>query len=259
MRALREFQARLRDFAFDAGDRAGLAGMLADCGGPSMAERLSIHRNTTLLGLSAALGDGFPVVRRLVGDAFFARLARDYLCAHPPRRAALIAIGGDLPGFLTGYAPVAALPYLADVARLEAAWTHAYHGADAEPLDPRILATLDPERLGELRLRLLPSHRLLASAYPVDAIWHANQPDAAPAEDIRLDRGPVHLLVQRPAMAVEIRPVSRGAFSFLMALAARQPLAAAWDSALATDPAFNLAAELTDLLAGRVFGGYSLP
>lgn len=258
MRALREFQARLRDFAFDAGDRSALAGVLADCGGPSMAERLSIHRNTTLLGLSAALGDAFPVLRRLVGEAFFARLAQDYLRVHPPRRASLITIGGDLPGFLTGYAPVAALPYLADVARLEVAWTHAHHAADAEPLTPQALSALDSERLGELRLSLLPSHRLLASAYPVDAIWRSNQPDAED-EDIRLDRGPVHLLVQRPAMAVEIRPVSRGAFSFLMALVARQPLAAAWDSALATDPAFNLAAVLGDLLAGRAFGGYSLP
>lgn len=258
MRRVREFQTRMRDFAFDSGGRGQLLSALADCGGPPTLERLSIHRNTTMLGLSAALGDAFPVVRRLVGEAFFERMAQDYLRAHPPRRASLLTIGGEFPGFLTGYAPVAELPYLTDVARLEIAWTHAYHAADAEPLHPQILATLDPERLGELCLTPLPSQRLLASAYPVDAIWRGNQPDAPDAE-IRLDSGPAHLLIHRPEMAVEIHPVSRGAFSFLMALAARQPLAAAWDSALATDPTFDLAGELAALLAARAFGGYSLP
>ncbi|MFD1626267.1 DNA-binding domain-containing protein [Azospirillum griseum] len=258
MRSVREFQARMRDFAFDADGRGALVGALADCGGPPMADRLSIHRNTTMLGLAGALGDGFPVVRRLVGELFFDRMAQDFLRAHPPRRASLLTIGAEFPAFLTGYAPVRELPYLSDVARLECAWTHAYHAADGEPLHPQILATLDPERLGELRLSPLPSQRLLAAAYPVDAIWRSNQ-EAAPDEEIRLDSGPVHLLVHRPEMAVVFHPLSRGAFSFLMALAAQQTLAAAWDSALATDPDFDLASELAGLLTARAFGGYRLP
>ena len=51
------------------------------------------------------------------------------------------------------FEPAAHLPYLADVARIERAWTEAYHAAEAHPLDPAAFAALAPEELPAIGLR----------------------------------------------------------------------------------------------------------
>lgn len=253
----REFQAGMRDHSLDRGGRGGLLAALAPLSAPPAAERLSIHRNNTMIGLSAALRDAYPVVARLVGAECFDGLARAFVSAHPPAQAPLIRFGGEFPAFLAAHPVGAMLPYLADVARLEAAWLHAYHAAEAEPLDPARLADYPPERLGELCFHLHPSHRLLDSAYPVAAIWRANQgEDAAP---VSLDRGGELLLVVRPEAEVAVIALSAGAFALLGGLARGETLAAAWEGALAADADFTLDSELGRLLAARVFVEVSLP
>jgi hypothetical protein len=253
MPRLAELQQRMCDQALDRLDRRELIGWVRDDHPIPAAERLAIHRNNTILGLTDVLTAAFPVVARLVGDEFFRMAARDFIRAHPPARAPLLLYGTAFPGFLADYAPAAALPYLADVARLEAAWNHAYHAAEAEPLDPAVLLDFPVERLDGLCLRPHPSLRFVASDYPVLAIWRANQP-AAPADvRIDLDQGGDMLLVYRPHTNVILRPVSPGAFALIMALATRQPVAAAHQSALTMAPNFLLIPELAALLAAQIF------
>ena len=50
------------------------------------------------------------------------------------------------------FEPAQGLAYLADVARIEAAWTRAYHAEDAEPLGTARLAALVPDNLDGTRL-----------------------------------------------------------------------------------------------------------
>lgn len=160
------------------------------------ARRFAVYRNNVVHGLTQALVRRFPVVERLVGPAFFAAMARVFVAAHPPRTPVLLRYGDAFPGFLAGFPPVAHLPYLADVARLELARGAAYHAADAAPLDPEALRTAGPRT----RLRLHPSLRLLRSDWPVVAIWAANQPGGSGSPS---DRGPQVALVARdPALRV---------------------------------------------------------
>jgi hypothetical protein len=257
MLPVHEFQTRMRDHSLDLGDGVALLPSLAELHAPPAARRLDIHRNNTMIGLGAALADSYPVVARLVGEECFTALARAFVRAHPPAQAPLFRFGHDFPAFLAVHPLAADLPYLADVARLEAAWLHAYHAAEAEPLDPARLGELPPERLGEVSFALHPSHRFLASAWPVAAIWRANREEDVPA--LSLDRGGQHLLVVRPRAEVEVVELSPGAFSLVMALGLDQCLEAAWDSALSLEPEFDLEPCLARLLGAGIFVEAHLP
>ena len=199
-----------------------------------VARRFAVYRNNVQHGLARALAARFPAVERLVGAEFFAAMARVFAAAHPPRDPVLLGWGADLPGFLAGFPPVAHLPYLSDVARLELARGRACHAADAAPIDPAALAGADP---ATLRLCLHPSVELFASAHPALSIWAANQPGAAPAP-VRV-AGPEQALIARaPGFAVIVEPTDPATHAVLAALAAGQPLGRA---AAGADPTPALA------------------
>lgn len=198
-----------------------------------VARRFAVYRNNVHHGLSRALAARFPVVEQLVGAAFFAALARAFLVAHPPRTPVLLAWGDALPEFLEGFAPVASLPWLADVARLELARGVAFHAADAEAVGPAALGAADP---AVLRLRLHPSVRLVASAWPVVSIWQAHQPGGPPGA---VTPGAERALVARdPGGAVIVAPLDAPGHAVLDALGRGVPLGRA---AAAGDPTDALA------------------
>jgi hypothetical protein len=259
MPRLRELQARIAGVALDRLPAEALRGDLRDDRPIAVLDRLRIHRNNTLLGLVDPLAAAFPVVAALVGPEFFERMAIDFIRAFPPKRPDLLSYGQDLPGFIALYPPAASLPYLADMARLELALSFAYHAADAEPLAPQALQGFPAQRLEQLRLQPHPSLRFVASDYPLLAIWQAHQEEGGLDRPIALAQGGVMLLVYRPQAETLIRPVSRGAFALVMALATGQDLAGATQSALTSDPDFSLIDELAGLLAAQLFSEASLP
>lgn len=227
------------------------AGLAAPRGGDP-GRRFAVYRNTVTVSLLEALEARFPVTRALVGEAFFRAAARAFLKARPPRSPLLFRFGDELPAFLASFPPAQGLPYLADVAALEAARTRAFHAADADPLAAADLAALAPETLAGLRLALHPSVELIASAFPVVGLWAAHQqaePAAIEAALAALDlaRGE-DALVWRSGEDVLVRVLPAGAILFLRALQAGRPLAEAAADALAAQPAFDLPAALALLL-----------
>lgn len=187
-----------------------------------VARRFAVYRNNVQFSLGRALAARFPVVEQLVGATFFAALARVFVAAHPPRDPVLMRWGAALPDFLAGFGPVAHLPWLADVARLEWARGAAVHAADAAPADPAALAAAPPEGL---RLGLHPSVALFASAHPAVAIWLAHQPGAPAAP---LPPGPSFALIGRqPDFTVILAPIDAPTHAVLTALAAGAALGAA--------------------------------
>src|SRR5205814_1248125 len=102
----------------------------------------AIYRRNVLANLHDALAAAYPVVRRLVGDAFFRELAERFARAHPSASRDLHRYGKPLPQFIADYAPAVGLPYLADVARLEWAVAQAFHAASARAFDYAALAAV---------------------------------------------------------------------------------------------------------------------
>src|SRR5262249_8350749 len=181
------------------------------------AKRFAVYGNNVVFGLIRALRTRFPAVERIVGAECFAAMARDFAVAHPPASPLLMFYGDAFPHFIAGLAPLAELPYLPDVARLEAARTHAYHAADAAPADATALQSLNADELVTAHIALHPSVRIIRSRHPIVTIWAMNSGEAElrPIED----PGPEDVLVVRPREAVTIVKLPPGGATFLQALA----------------------------------------
>lgn len=229
-------------------------GLVGPDGRPST-KRFAVYRNNVVAGLIETLKAAFPVVRRLVGDEFFAAMARVYVAEEPPASPIMLDYGQGFPGFVRAFAPAAVLPYLADVAELERAWVEAYHAAEAPPLRPSALAVLSPQEIPSVGLHLHPSVRIVSSHFPIVSIWQANMDDGTPRA-IVLDEGGEDALVVRPDMNVEIRLLPAGAAVFIETLLAGSSVTQALKRALSATPLFDLPRVLSGLLEANAIVGF---
>jgi hypothetical protein len=227
--------------------------------GLTAAARVQIYWNHVYSSLTEALEATFPVVCRLVDRRFFGFAADRYIRAHPPGGPCLFEYGGSFPGFLAAFPPCAEFPYLADVARLEWAMNVALHAEEIAPISPSALAAVPPEAVGRLVLRMDPAVSWLASPWPVDRIWRANQPDADPDATVDLGAGAVRLEVRRRDDVVTMRPLGSVEHAFRSRLAGGDTLEAVAAAALAEDAAVDLAAAIRSLLAEGLITGFRLP
>jgi hypothetical protein len=222
---------------------------LIDPEGRPAGRRFDVYRNNVVVSLSDAMAVGFPVIRKLVGDAFFTAMAGVFVRAHLPTSPVLARYGDAFPGFLETFEPVAHLPYLADVARLELALRTAYHAADATPVPADALTT---PRLMEATLGLAPATRLVTSPYPIHAIWCANtDPNAPPARG-----GAETVLIARPDWDPIPRLISAPTARLVAALLDGQSFATAIDAA---GDGLDLAAALTLLLETKSIIAIEVP
>jgi hypothetical protein len=191
---------------------------LRSLGQPAGADRFGVYRNNVMVGLIEGLRDAYPVVCRLVGDEFFRAMARIFARAHPPRSPVMLEYGEGFAEFISDFPPAAALPYLADVARLERAWVEAYHAAEAE-------TAADFSSTPPASLRLHPATRLVRSRFPILDIWQANQPDTEPRRLELTDAGD-NVLVTRPRAEVQACRVPDEAAELIETIAAGACVAA---------------------------------
>jgi hypothetical protein len=209
----RDFAAALLDPDDDAASRPqALRALVAQPG-------FAVYRNTVAHACIEALRANFPVVRELVGDAWFDAAATAFHRRQPPGDGRLAVYGEGFPGFLVGYAPAADLPYLQGVARFDRLWCEAHVAADAPPLDVAAFAGLDAAALAAARLVPHVAARWAGTdAVPSFSIWRRlrdRSPLGAPLE-WRGDGG----LLSRPGDAVDWIEVDAGAIAFLDACAA---------------------------------------
>lgn len=217
--------------------------------------RLDVYRNNVFHSLTHALAQAFPVVERLVGAVFFAAAAREFLRDGMPRHRTLIGFGAGFPEFLETFEPVAGLPYLPDVARLELVWLEAYHAQDAPPAAVSDFARVAPERMADMRLILHPSAQLLNSGYPVFEIWRMNREDNI-VSPIDLDAESDELLIVRPRLHVEVRKLTPGLAAFLSVCDDGGRLEDAANAGMRAAADFDLTRALHDLIVGETFAGY---
>ncbi len=215
------------------------AGLVDPQGRPAPA-RFGVYRNNVTASLVRVLQAAFPVVEKLVGAAFFQAMAIEFLRKHPPQTRLMMLYGADFPSFLDSFPPVATLPYLPDVARLEQAIRESYHSADAKPIAPQVLAGLSEEAFLSAKLVLAPSLRLIRSHWPFLSIWAVNRDGGSLGHS-----KPEDLVILRAEFDPKPLPLSPGAASILTAILGGQPLGLAAQAS--TDEA-DLPALLTLLI-----------
>ncbi len=245
MPALRDVQTAFRRALLEDDDAALAA--LIDPGSLGSAPRIGVYKNNVFVSLTRALGDTFPAVCRHVDERFFAYAAHQFIARHPPERAWLSAYGSRFPEFLAAFPPCRELPYLADVARLEWLMNCAATAEDAAPISAATPAGIAADEAPRLVCRLHPAFAYLASPWPVDRIWRANRGATAAVGTLDLGAGGVRLEVSRRGDDVVMRALEGAQFGFRDALARAATLEAAAATALAIDPAFDVAIALAAL------------
>lgn len=220
--------------------------------GSDPAMRFAVYRNNVVVSLIDALADSFPVTQALVGEEFFRAMAKVHIQAQPPRARVLTWVGEAFPDFIESFPPAAAVPYLADVARLELLRIHACHAADTPALDMGVmsLAFANPEALLKLQLTLHPSVQVLQSRHAVFSLWAAHQgelcistvdPNVAEAA-----------LVYRRDLEVEVTRLTGAESLFIHQVQRGERLASIADEAAGHDHAFDLAAVMATLIRNQL-------
>ncbi len=262
MPTLSEVQIAFRDALL--GDDSTMVAREIARDGLAPEARLDIYRHHVLTTLTAVLEAAYPVVCRLVDRRFFAYAADRYARDEPPASPCLFEYGERFPDFLASFPACRDLVYLPDVARLEWAMHAALHAADPHAMDPAPLAAVATDDMARLVFSFDPSVTLLDSPWPVERIWRANQDDAAGAPKnssaavVDLAAGGAHLEIRRIDDTVTMRALAPADHALRRALWKGATIGDAVATALAVDPAFDLASALTDLLQERILIGFSV-
>ena len=205
-----------------------------------------------MVGLIDAIGDNFPAVHRIVGEDFFRAMARAYAMAETASLAGAPRLWRKFPDFIAAFEPAASLPYLADVARIERAWSEAYHATEAKPLSVEAFSARARDDSAGLRLVPHPSLRVVRSRFPAVTIWRMNVADGV-AGPVDFTSDGEDAVVLRPEAEVEARVVSPDGAAFVGALAARRTLAEAAEAAFRANDRFDLPGHLAALIAMGAF------
>ena len=233
-------------------DRPMPHGLIGPDGNASV-RRFNVYRNNVVVGLTNALHDGFPAVARIVGDAFFAAMARTYVAEHLPTSPVMLEYGEGFAAFIDAFEPASSsLPYLGDVARVEQAWRAAYHASEADTLCAATFAMLDPADLMAARLTLHPSLQIVRSAFPILTLWQTNIAGGVPTW-VDLNAGGQDVLIVRPNIDVTVRVLPPGGAAFLDALRTGLSACASMEHALTVDERFDLVVTLAGLVEAGVF------
>jgi len=201
--------------------------LAADAAGQAMPEALfsgahagavglRVHRNTVLGALANALRLGFPAVDKLVGEAFFDRMAVEFARAQPPRAPQLDEYGQGLPNFIAGFPGTEALPYLGELAQFE--WQFAdLARCCAAPDSSGPSLQLE----GGVRLHFAAPLRIHAARYPVEQLRAAIlAEDAIALAGIDLAPRDHHYAMWRTEYGVNVRTISAASARFLTAVCA---------------------------------------
>jgi hypothetical protein len=221
----------------------------------SVAIGLEVYRNNYRGNLHDALAGAYPVIGQLVGEDFLRMLARNFISQHGSCSANLFDYGAELGDFLDHYEPARSLPYLPDVARLEWACHRAYFATDAEALDLARLSQIAPDDYANLLLHVHPACRIVASTFPIVAIWQAHQGGGF---EIDWASGGETALISRRDDAVTVRELNEDEAHWLKAVKHGQSLGAATAATLERFPLFDLQDTLLLFASLNVWSNFSL-
>lgn len=196
-------------------------------------QRLNIYTEMYFLRLFEVMGDDFPTVRELLGEAEWNEVVRGYLTDCPSTSWTLNDLGGRFEAYLAGRADLERHALLADVARIERAMTEVFDVPDGPTLRPEEFAAVPPEAWATAVLSPQAGFRLLAFGHPVTPILNAVRNDEPLPS---LEPIPSWAVVYRKDGRSWRRPLTEPMFAALSALAegkavpyALEAAAAAWE------------------------------
>lgn len=220
-------------------------------------QRFARYRGNQTVGWEKTLASAFPVLKRLMGDEFFAGVARAYGRSVPTTDPDLNQFGELFSHFLETFEPAHPWPYFPAMAELEWALHRAYYAADADPLTLPQLLAIDAERLEGMRFTLHPACCLLSAEQAVGLLWQAHQTD----QEVEFPdlHHPSRVLIHRENFFPRVQLLNASTFAFLLSLERGQPFGAAVEQALAAVEAAGETFDLGALLGFCIQLGLLVP
>lgn len=176
---LNDWQRELESYLLGTQSQPNVALRDSLLGSPALSaeDGLVIYHHAYRARLLEALREDYPALLQWLGDDEFERLASAYLQAHPSRHFSLRWLGAQLADFIEGYLIAAQAAPLAELARLEWAFTLAFDAAAGEPLTLQCMAALPAADWPGLQVRLLPSVQWQVCQYNSLELWRAAKAD----------------------------------------------------------------------------------
>lgn len=194
--------------------------------GPASAEQLlQVYQNNYRVSLSEYLEAVFPVCVALVGEAFFAHVAKAYIEAHPPQVPQLDVYGKMFPSFISTYEQAASVPYLADIASLE--WqldrlgNNRHHSISAFPFER--LQNIDADLQTSIIFELNPNLAWQAFGHPALSIWKGVKNNVL--EGINMDSPESVIFHMEADHSVSMELIDRHGIALLDALSKQHSIA----------------------------------
>ena len=149
-------------------------------GGPTLDvdTGLAIYHNAYVSRLQEVLRHDFGAIWYWLGDDEFALLTEAYVRRYPSAHYSLRWLGERFPAFIVEHLVPEQSPPLAELARLEWAFTLAFDALEGEPLSLNDMATLPPEDWPGLQVTLAPSVQQQLCHFNTVAIWRASKDES---------------------------------------------------------------------------------
>jgi hypothetical protein len=133
-------------------------------------DRVAIYRNMYTARLVDALRETFPNLARFLGEERFGALGEAYLTEHPSEHHDVGRLGRRLADFLKAY-PDPERADLADLAELEWTRNEVFFAPESAVVGAEALAEVGVENVVGVRLRMVPSLRVIDLAHDAAALW----------------------------------------------------------------------------------------
>ena len=229
---------------------------LFDVGNIPLDRRLKIYRNHIVTTLSEVLVMSFPLVEILVGEDFLKTAAKLYLFDNPPTEACLDRYGSGFPDFLKGYEHANALPYLADVARLDWLMNEVRCAKDDNTVTINDLAQLPPEQYEETIFKLKNSVQLLHSDFPLAAIYNFCKEKSGDDAQLNIDDEESFILITRMEWDPTVFNLEASEYHFFSQLQEEKPLGECLEQTMEAYPDFNFAEFLQNYMGLETFSAF---
>ncbi|WP_064601545.1 HvfC/BufC N-terminal domain-containing protein [Photobacterium sp. J15] len=200
--------------------------------GQFQAEQLiQIYRNNFIISLSEILEVVYPSVKAVVGEECFSQLARQHVLTCPLQQGDVSHYGEGLCDTIESQPELsAAVPYLADLARLEWSLDLASRAPAIEPSFPfHKLTQITEANLPTLKLVVPEPTYVLDSRYPVASLWQMITDDQI--EPIDLNQ-PESVIIQHRPVHMEVRATTPDATALIRLSQQQQTLSEASEAML---------------------------
>ncbi len=215
----------------------------------------SVYRNNSMSAFHDALRSHYKSVAKLVGETYFAYLARAYIENYPVRKRTLAGYGEDFHQIVEDYAGEHKLPYLSDFARLDRYWLQAHLAADSSALNMEYLTGVLAAGgdLEVLKLRLRPDVMLAQTSWPIFDVWNKLRAGHELGEIIEMSKGSQNILIWRYQNEVMQRNLEDNEYTFLSTIKDGGTLGEAMAAALAAQPGADINTMLPTMIGAEIF------